>query len=87
MKMIVQEDGSLLFSEPILYRSANYSQDPENPCRYIPKYEPCISRRIELRTLKCGKKSVNWMCNLTNDGISVPICRGCDKREAPDESK
>lgn len=83
--MTIQPDGSIVFSAPVSYVSQNYSQDPENPCRYIPKYEPCKFRSLEVLTLKCGKQSVNWNCSLLDRGVSVPICRACTKRELPDE--
>ncbi len=83
-KYEVQEDGSLLFEIPFLFTSSNYSQDPNDPRRYIPKYDKCVHRRIELTVLKCGKKSVDWSCRKKNILVNVSICRSC---EVPDCEK
>jgi hypothetical protein len=74
----VQEDGSLIFETPILFQSSNYAPDPNNPCRYIPKYDECKHRRMELTILKCGKNMVDWNCTLKHIGVNVSICRACE---------
>jgi hypothetical protein len=74
-------DGSLLFEAPFPYFTKSYYQDPENPLRYIPKYQPCVRRRIELATLPCGRCTGNWRCDKFNRGTSVPECEACDARE------
>lgn len=77
-KYIVQEDGSLLFETPILFVSANYAQNPDNPCHYIPKYDVCKFRRKELTILKCGKTNVDWSCSKFTKMVNVAICRSCE---------
>lgn len=74
---VVQDDGSILFDAPVSFASANYSPDPDNPRRYIPKYDPCSKRVLELKVLPCGKKFADWRCSLYNQGVSVAFCRNC----------
>jgi hypothetical protein len=73
----VQYDGSLLFAAPVAFVSSNYSLDPNNPCRYIPKYDPCGRRRLELKVLPCGKRVAGWTCDLFKQSVSVAFCRVC----------
>lgn len=77
IKYVVEADGSILFEQPFTFVSNSYAPDPINPCRYIPKYDPCEFRRLELQILSCGNKNVRWACNLFNKTISVPECRAC----------
>jgi hypothetical protein len=84
MNYTVQEDGSLLFEAPISFVSDSYAPDPQNPCRYVPKFEPCRFRRLELKVLRCGKKAVDWRCTRFNEGINVTICRQC---QVPSDEK
>lgn len=71
------EDGSVLYDKPIPLNSSLWIVDPENPCRYIPQVSPCGSRRIELRTLECGKKRATWHCGYYFKTVSVKDCKEC----------
>lgn len=89
----MEDDGSILFeSPPVGWFSSTYSVDPVNPCRYIPKYESCSKRRLELKVMKCGRKVADWNCVLYNQGVSVSFCRVCgvpadEKRRQADTSQ
>lgn len=74
------EDGSIILDKQISYSGENYTIDPENPKRLIPKFEPCIHRRFNLRILDCGKKTGTWACTQVPGGVSFSICETCTKR-------
>lgn len=74
------EDGSLLYDEPAENRSPYYKVDPDNPNRLIPIMEPCMSRRIELRTLSCGRKRSDFYCIQLSKRVSIRECSECQIR-------
>lgn len=69
-------DGRLVYDQPFQNRSSYYTSDPENPRIVIPKVPVCRDRRIELRTLSCGRVRGDWKC--TQYGLVSPkVCNQC----------
>jgi hypothetical protein len=79
----ILEDGSILIGPKFPLTEGfltKYSQDPENPYRFIPKFKPCVSRRFSIKTLSCGRPSVRWSCGLDDSTVSIESCSLCTKR-------
>lgn len=77
-------DGSLIYDRPFEARSKCWKQDPENPYRYIPVVPECTSRKIELRTLNCGKQRATWRCGVFhNKKVSAKDCNECQVPTKP----
>lgn len=77
IKYTTLDDGSILFDKDATIQISTYYQDPDNPRRYIPKFQPCKQRRFELKVLECGKKFAIWKCDLFCKTISVQECQKC----------
>jgi hypothetical protein len=80
MNYRILEDGSILFDAPFIFVTNSYSQDPDDPRHYIPKYDSCRHRRFELKTMSCGRQACLWKCDLFNRSTSVPECRACNEK-------
>jgi hypothetical protein len=74
-----QADGSILFRSTYTGpMSKFYTQDADNPKLFKPLIEPCVHRRISLRTLECGQTRDTWNClQQCNKKISVKDCYEC----------
>lgn len=77
MNYTANPDGSLTFDEPFACLSTYYAISPDNPHVAIPKVPVCPVRRIELRTLQCGRKRADWHCDLLEEKVTPKKCWGC----------
>ncbi len=75
------EDGSLLYESRLEFANTNYERDPENELRLIPLFRPCTRRRVELRTLECGRKRGKYKCDKFIKQVTIKDCGVCDAAE------
>lgn len=81
--MTTLADGSVVFdrSRPPPAEVDNYVQDAIDHHRWHPAFELCRHRQRLIGQRPCGAVAVAWFCSLKSQGVDVPICESCDKRE------
>ena len=78
MRITVNVDGTLMVDEPHKFVTKSYSPDPNDPHHFIPKFEPCQFRRLELRVMNCGRRNAYWHCDLYKRHTCVTECQQCE---------
>jgi len=82
-----EADGTIVYRWPMPLLSTYYKKDPNSPRRFPLNVEPCLDRRILLRTLKCGKKRGDIFCRQFGRVVSPKDCQTCTtRREGNSES-
>lgn len=56
----------------------NYTRDPKDPYHFIPAFEVCKYREMNMFVLPCGKLSCNWFCTLKGITVNTAVCEDCD---------
>ena len=79
MKITLQADGSLIIDGPLTRPLFAYYQDPENPNRYIPKFEPCKHRENRCKMSPCKQHcTLRWHCIAFNKTVTPTDCKDCE---------
>lgn len=84
MKLL--SDGNIEFEpQEQLIELRIYQQDPNNPLRFVPKFDkPCTARKFTGGISPCAKfVKFDWRCTKFNKGTSISICAKCMEPELP----